>query len=218
MLRGIIGCEESQTVCKAFRALGHEVYSCDLQPCSGGEPQWHIQDDILNHLNDGWDFAIFHPDCTFLTVSGNKWFTPQPNRVSGKLVGQDRVDARDKAVEFFMKLINAPIQHIAVENPIGVMSTLYRKPDQIINPFQFGHPEPKKTCLWLKNLPLLTPTKIVEPEWFTTKSGKRMPTWSHKPSPSPERQKMRSVTFQGIADAMAKQYSEYLINYYETPQ
>ena len=167
-MKVLIGCEFSQTVTKAFRDLGHEAYSCDLEP---GEinPDWHIQGDVLSILDNGWDLAIFHPPCTYLTVTGNKWFKPEykdrfPTRE------QDRLDA----IDFFMKLVNANIPRIAVENPIGVMSRIYRKPDQIIQPWQHGHEASKSTCLWLKNLPLIQPTNIVDKGEFTVyKSGKR---------------------------------------------
>ena len=162
-LRIIVGCEESQTIANAFRELGHEAYTCDLLPCSGGYEEYHIQADVLEVIKlKVWDLAIFHPECTYLTVTANKWFKDQPERNSGTLVGEARRQARVEAAGFFMKLMNADIPHIAVENPIGVMSTLYRKPDQIIQPWMFGHGETKATCLWLKNLPLLTPTEVVE--------------------------------------------------------
>jgi hypothetical protein len=199
----LIACEESQRVCEAFRKKGHEAYSCDILPCSGGHPEWHIQGDVLEHLNENWDMMIAHPPCTYLTCTGNRWFLPKykdrfPTRE------QDRKDA----IEFFTKLINAPIEKICVENPVGIMSRIIRKPEQIIQPFQFGHKEAKKTCLWLKNLPLLKQTKIVEPEYTTFKSGKRMATWYCEALklPAKERSILRSKTFQGIADAMADQW------------
>lgn len=191
-MRILVACEESQTVCKAFRKLGHEAFSCDILPCSGGHPEWHIQGDVLAHLNDGWDMMIAHPPCTHLAVSGAKHF---PQKIA---------DGRQQeGIEFFMALINAPIPKIAVENPISIMSTKYRKPDQIINPFQFGHPESKKTCLWLKNLPLLKPTKIVEPVWVVRGGKRYSPTHARTGKGSG---KLRSVTFQGIADAIANQW------------
>lgn len=130
----LLACEESQVVCKAFRERGHEAYSCDLLPCSGGHPEWHIQDDVLNHLNDGWDMMIAFPPCTHLAVSGAVWFK------------EKQVEQR-KAIYFFMALINAQIPKIAVENPIGIMSTLYKKPDQIIQPYYFGDPHQKTTLV-----------------------------------------------------------------------
>lgn len=206
-MRVLVACEESQTVCKTFRELGHEAYSCDVLDCSGGHPEWHIKDDVLEHLNDGWDLMIAHPPCTYLTVTGNRWFKPEykdrfPNREQ----------QREDGAKFFLALANAPISHIAIENPLGIMSTRWRKPDQIIQPYQFGHVEAKKTCLWLKNLPRLTPTKIMEPEYTTFKSGKRMATWYTNAIrlPKEERERLRSKTFEGIARAMAEQWSTYL--------
>lgn len=201
----LIACEYSGVVRKTLRELGHDAWSCDILPADDNSP-FHIQDDVLNHLNDGWDMMIAHPPCTYLTCTGNKWFKPEyrdrfPTRE------QDRKDA----IEFFMKLANAPIEKICIENPVGIMSTVYRKPDQIIQPFHFGHEEAKKTCLWLKNLPKLIHTKIVEPKYTTFKSGKKMATWYADAwkLPKQERMLLRSKTFQGIADAMAKQFSNF---------
>jgi hypothetical protein len=181
-MRVLVACEFSGVVREAFRKLGHDAWSCDLLPSEIPSP-YHIQDDVLNHLNDGWDLMIGHPSCRRLAVSGARWFKDYPLE-------------QQEAAEFFMKLVNAPIPCIAVENPISVMSTLYRKPDQIIQPWMFGHGETKATCLWLKNLPKLQPTNIVEG---------RVPR-VHNESPSPNRWKNRSRTYQGIADAMAKQW------------
>lgn len=184
-MRVLIGCEESQGVCKSFRALGHEAYSCDILPCSGGHPEWHIHGDVRDYLNKGWDLGIFHPPCDHLAVSGARWFT------------EKRLDGRQQAaIDFFMVCVNAPIGRIAIENPIGIMSTLYRKPDQIIQPWQFGHGETKATCLWLKNLPKLTPTTIVP--------GREQRI--HKMAPGPNRARDRSRTYDGIAKAMASQW------------
>ena len=192
----LVACEESQIVTKAFRAKGHEAFSCDIIPCSGGHPEWHIQDDVLKHLNNGWDMMIAHPPCTYLTISANKWYKDQPPRKSGTLVGAARREAREEAVEFFMQLMTADIERIAVENPIGVMSTRYRKPDQVIQPWQYGHGETKATCLWLKNLPVLQPTNVVDGR------EQRM----HRLPNTPERAKLRSKTFPGIAEAFADQW------------
>lgn len=181
-MRVLVACEESQEVCKAFRARGHEAFSCDVLPCSGGHPEWHIKDDILKHLDDGWDLMIAHPPCTFLAVSGARWF-------------KDRRPQQAEALAFFLMLLHAPIPKKAVENPIGVASWV-RKPDQIIQPWQFGHGEVKATCLWLEGLPKLQPTDIVEG---------REPKVHHMP-PGPERAKLRSKTFPGIARAMAEQW------------
>jgi hypothetical protein len=187
----LIGCEESQAVCIAFRELGFEAYSCDLLPCSGGHPEWHIQDDVLRHLKDGWDLMIAFPPCTDLAVSGARWFTDKIKN------GQQR-----RSIEFFLRLWEQDqIEKIAIENPIGIMSTWLRKPDQIIQPWMFGHGETKATCLWLKNLPKLRPTYIVD--------GREQRVW--KMAPSEERSKLRSKTFPGIAAAMATQWGEYIL-------
>jgi hypothetical protein len=196
-------CEESQAVAKAFRALGHEAYSNDLLPCSGGKPQWHLQMDCFKALKlKKWDLIICFPTCTYLTISANKWYKDQPPRKSGTLVGAARRQAREEAVLFFMRLYNSDCPHIAIENPVGIMSTRFRKPDQTIQPWMFGHGETKATCLWLKNLPKLIPTNIV--------SGREQRL--HKLPPTKDRAKLRSKTYQGIAEAMAKQWSEYLLS------
>lgn len=205
----LIGCEESQAVCKAFRELGFNAYSCDLLPCSGGHPEWHIQGDVFEAINSRkWDLGIFHPECTRLTVTANKWYKPEfsdrfPN------IHQERKEA----IEFFMKIVNCNIPHCAIENPIGIMSTRYRKPDQIIQPYQFGDPERKSTCLWLKDLPKLEYTNVVDPVIIYHKSGRtdgRLHFETMK-LPKEERRKARSVTFPGIAKAMAKQWGSYLL-------
>jgi len=178
----LIACEFSQTVTKAFRDKDHNAYSCDLLPTEGN-PEWHIQDDVLKHLNNDWDMMIAFPPCTHLAVSGARWFKTKQKE-------------QKKAIAFFMALITAPIAKIAIENPISIMSTVYRKPTQIIQPWQFGHGETKATCFWLKNLPLLKPSHIVE--------GRVGRVW--KESPSKNRWKNRSRTFLGIAKAMAEQW------------
>lgn len=198
----LVACEFSGTVRESFAAKGHNAWSCDIEPTD--IPGQHYQGDVNDILNEGWDMMIAHPPCTYLTVTGNKWFKPEykdrfPTR------HQDRQDA----INFFMLLVNAPIEKIAIENPIGIMSTTYRKPDQIIHPWQFGHEASKSTCLWLKGLPLLKPTDIVSKgEFVTYKSGKRMTKWyADAASKSPkERAKIRNTTFQGIADAMSEQW------------
>ena len=196
-LRVLVACEESQEVCKAFRELGHEAFSCDTLPCSGGHPEWHIQDDVLKHLDDGWDLMIAHPPCTHLAVSGAAWFKYKKKE-------------QKEALEFVRKLLNAPIDKIALENPVSIISTHIRKPDQIIQPWMFGHQFQKTTCLWLKNLPKLNPTKIVgKGRFIQYKSGRRMPEWYANcyKLKKDERSKMRSKTFPGIAKAMANQWS-----------
>ena len=169
-----------------MRRLGHEAYSCDIIPCSGGHPEWHLQVDALELLKMKWDMLIAFPPCTNLAVSGARYFR------------EKQADGRQQAsVEFFMQFVNADCKRIAIENPIGIMSTRYRKPDQIIQPWQFGHGETKATCLWLKGLPKLQPTDIVE--------GREQRVW--KMPPSPERAKLRSVTYLGVARAMADQWA-----------
>lgn len=190
----LVACEFSGRVREAFKAQGHDAWSCDLLPTE--IPGQHIQGDVLEILNKGWDLMIGHPPCTHLAVSGARYFA------------QKRADGTQQAaIDFFMALVEAPIPRIAVENPVCIMSRLYRKPDQIIQPHQFGHPESKATCLWLKGLPLLIPTNVLPlPEsgrWSNqTASGQNRLT------PSLDRWKQRSTTYQGIADAMAHQWSE----------
>ena len=185
-MRILVACEESQAVTKELRRLGHEAYSCDIQECSGGHPEWHLQQDVLPLLNEKWDMIIAFPPCTDLAVSGARWFP------------EKRADGRQqRSIGFFMQFVNADCPKIAIENPIGIMSSEYRKPDQIIQPWQFGHGETKATCLWLKGLPKLIPTEIV--------GGREQRVW--KMPPGPERAKERSKTFPGIARAMAEQWA-----------
>lgn len=201
----LIACEESQAVCKAFRAKGHEAYSCDILPCSGGHPEWHIQGDVLEQLSKDWDMIIAHPPCTYLTTTGNRWFNVE--RYGGKAL--QRIKDREEAKEFFMKFANAKCEKICIENPLGFMSTYYKKPEQIIQPYMFGEPFEKKTCLWIKGLPLLKSTNIVSPPKRTQfNSGKSMPSWYAEAWHLPKEQRsiLRSKTFQGIADAMAEQW------------
>jgi hypothetical protein len=181
-VRVLVGCEFSGVVRAAFRARGHDAWSCDLLPAEDGSPH-HIQDDVRGLLGDGWDLGIFHPPCTHLAVSGARWF-------KYRLIEQER------ALRFVRVLLAAPIERIALENPVSVISSKIRKPDQIIQPWQHGHGEIKATCLWLKKLPLLEPSDIVEG---------RMPR-VHFASPSPDRWKERSRTLPGIAAAMAAQW------------
>ncbi len=165
--------------------MGHEAYSCDIQDCSGGHPEWHIKGDVLDHLHYNWDMMIAFPPCTDLAVSGARWFE------------QKRKDGRQQAsIDFFMALANAPILKKAIENPVGIMSSIYRKPDQVIQPWQFGHGETKTTCLWLTGLPKLVPTDVVE--------GREQRIW--KMAPGPQRAKERSKTYSGVAKAMAQQW------------
>jgi len=192
----LLACEESQAVTKEFRKLGHKAYSCDLLPCSGQNPEWHLQTDVVEILKQKWDMIIAFPPCTYLTVSANKWYKQQPKRKSGVLVGKERLKARLEAIEFFKLFYNADCGKIAIENPIGVISSIIRKPNQIIQPWQFGHGETKATCLWLKGLPELTYTNIVK--------GREQRL--HLLPPSKDRARLRSKTFPGIAKAMASQW------------
>ena len=203
----LIACEESQAVTKEFRNLGHEAYSCDIEPCSGGHPEWHLQQDVTELLKDKWDMIIAFPPCTYLTVTGNRWFNIEKY---GEKAIQRHKD-RDDAVEFFMMFANADCKKIVIENPVGIMSSEFRKPDQIINPFQFGDAFEKKTCLWIKGLPNLKSTNIVDvPERTKFASGKTMASWYADAFklPKKERAKLRSKTFPGIAKAMAEQWGQ----------
>ena|SRR3990167_1320109 len=213
MANVLIACEFSGIVRDAFIKKGHNAFSCDLLDSELPGP--HFKDNVLNHLHDGFDLMIAHPPCTYLCVTGNKWFYHPDDK--DKPIEQrrphprfpDRREKQKEAIDFFNKLLDNNIPKICIENPIGIMSSLYRKPDQIIQPFEFGHSEPKKTCLWLKNLPLLKPTKIVKPEYYKSKSGKNLAVWYYKDAAklTPlEREKMRSRTFEGIAEAMADQW------------
>lgn len=216
-MKVLVACEESQRVCIEFRRLGHEAYSCDILPCSGGHPEWHIQDNVLKHL-DGWDMIIAFPPCTHLAVSGAMHFEKKRN------------DGRQKeAIEFFSLFLLLDCPRVAVENPVNIISESYvkkwfpdlaeiyglpRKPTQVIQPYYFGDPFEKKTCLWLKGLPELKATNIVEvPERVVFESGKSMPKWyadSWKLPPK-ERSEMRSKTFPGVAKAMAEQWGKIVI-------
>lgn len=218
-MKVLVACEESQAVCTAFRERGHEAYSCDIEPCSGGHPEWHIMQDVIPLLNgycffhtrdmkehyiDGkWDLIIAHPPCTDLAVSGARHFARK--RVDG---------TQQKSIAFFMKFVEADCEKIAIENPVSIMSTEYRKPDQIIQPYQFGHNARKSTCLWLKGIPKLIPTEVVDPgkidkngfsrgaslDYATDENGKIL-HWN-----DPRTAKARSKTFPGIAKAMAEQW------------
>jgi len=194
-MKVLIACEESQIVCEAFREKGHESYSNDIEDCSGVHPEWHIKSYLEDIIGDGseWDMIIAFPPCTNLAVSGAKHF--EKKRKDG---------SQQYSINFFMMIANRNCERIAIENPIGIMSSVWRKPDQIIQPWQFGDPFQKTTCLWLKNLPFLFPTKIVDKgEFVTTPSGKKLPKW-YSDNKNP---KNRSKTFPGIAQAMAEQWN-----------
>ena len=215
-MKVLIACEESQAVCKEFRKLGHEAYSCDILDCSGGHPEWHIKEDVLEIMKNNWDLMIAFPPCTHLTISGAQHFEKK------KLDGRQQ-----QGIDFFMAIINAPIDKIAVENPIGIMSSEYRKPDQIIQPYFFGDSFQKTTCLWLKNLPKLiynlTPNLFESEVTGTNDKGefieikdkktgriKKQPMWYYEAfknsKTKEERSILRSKTFPGIAKAMANQW------------
>lgn len=202
-MKVLIACEESQEVCKAFRKRGHEAWSCDIQEPSGGHPEWHLQMDVFEAINlHSWDMMIAHPPCTYLAVSGIHW----NNKVSG------RKEKTEEALEFVKKLMEVNISKICIENPISIISSRIRKPDQIIRPFQFGENSTKATCLWLKNLTKLSPTNIIEPEKHITKSGRVYDKWWFETcliSDLKKRAKVRSKTFLGIAEAMAEQWGKY---------
>lgn len=216
-LRILIACEESQATTKEFRRLGHEAFSCDILPCSGGHAEWHLQCDVLEILNDGWDLMVAHPPCTYLASSGVQWLShpedkhlpfedrrPNPKYPNRK---QNMLDS----IEFVKTLYNAPIERIAIENPVGLLSTRWRKPDQIVQPYMFGDEATKTTCLWLKNLPLLVPTKLVgKGEKTIYKSGKSHPKWYADilsvAKTKEERQTLRGKTFPGMAVAFADQW------------
>lgn len=199
----LVACEESQAVTIELRKLGHEAYSCDIEPCSGGHPEWHLQQDVEPLLKEKWDMIIAFPPCTHIAVSGSRYFK------------QKIADGRQQqGVDFFMQLANADCPKIAIENPVGIMSSKWRKPDQIINPFQFGHQEAKQTCLWLKGLPKLTPTNVLPlPEcgYWNNQTKERQNKllvdgvwigWN-----DPRTARLRSKTYAGIAKAMAEQWA-----------
>ena len=195
-MRVLVACEVSGTVREAFRKRGHDAYSCDLQEA---DSPYHLQGDVTQLLDKGWDLIIAHPPCTFLTTTGARWLydSRYPTRL------QDREDAVQ-----FAKMFYDAADKVAIENPVGYLSTAWRKPDQYIQPYEYGHSASKKTGLWLKGLPKLTPTNIVEVEYVTTSTGKRFSKWYWDTSKlkGQDRQNARSKTFQGIADAMAAQW------------
>ena len=195
MKRVLIACEYSGTVREAFKKRGFDAWSCDLLPTE--IPGQHIQGDVRNAFRQHWDLVIAHPPCTDLAVSGARWF---PEKIAD--------GSQAKAIDFFMEMVNAPAYHVAVENPVCIMSSIYRRADQTIQPYMFGHGEQKATCLWLKNLPKLKPTNIVK--------GREQRVW--KMPPGPDRWKERSRTFQGIADAMVQQWGDAILKGYSTPK
>lgn len=217
----LIACEESQTVCVEFRKRGHRAFSADIQKCSGNHPEWHILGDVLpilggncefvlqngerERVNGKWDLIIAHPPCTYLCLSSQIHCNVE--KYGQKAI--DRIKRRDEAIKFFMAFVNADCDKIAIENPVGVMSKHYRKADQYIHPLHFGHPTKKLTGLWLKGLPKLKPTKIVEQEFHTSSTGRKWDKWFWDSSfiqNREERSRFRSKTFKGIAEAMAEQW------------
>ena len=209
----LVACEESQAITKELRKLGHEAFSCDLLECSGGRPEWHIKGDAIKEAYSGkYDMMIAHPPCTFLSVSGARWLYNKDGTRN-----ENRYNSQREALDFVQKLMDAPINKIAIENPVSVISTHIRKPEQIIQPWQFGDEAQKTTCLWLKNLPKLKHTKIVgkgEFIEFTSKKGvkKKQAKWyfdALKDAKTPEeRRTLRSKTFKGIAEAIADQWTK----------
>lgn len=221
-MKVLVACEESQTVTIELRKLGHEAYSCDIIECSGGHPEWHIKQDVIPLLNgnrkfttqDGtkhdmfgkWDMILAFPPCTYLTVTGNRWFNVE--KYGDKAI--QRMKDREFAIGFFLTFATADCDKIAIENPIGVMSSVWRKPNQVIHPYMFGDPARKATCLWLKGLSELEPTNIVEPVIIKYKNGKGTDNPWHMDTmklPREERAEARSKTFPGIAKAMAEQWA-----------
>ena len=208
----LVACEESQTVCKAFREKGHEAFSCDILPCSGGKSEWHIQDDVLKHLIDGWDLMIAHPPCTYLSNAGMCNLT---RKNSDDAYREKRMKLTLESFNFVKEIYNTPVERIAIENPVGYLNTHWRKPDQIIHPYEFGHSVNKKTCLWLKNLPKLIPTNIVERDKITIwdGTGKKISKWYKETLKEAKGDlkrlsQIRSKTFEGIANAMAEQWGD----------
>lgn len=193
-MRVLVACEESQAVTTEFRARGVEAYSCDVEPCSGGHPEWHLQQDVVPLLCESWDMIIAFPPCTHLTVSGARWF--EEKRKDGR---------QQQGIDFFMLFANVNCPRVAIENPVGIMSSVWRKPDQIIQPWMFGHPETKATCFWLKGLPRLTPTNDVKAEMQAL--PKNLAQRIFYIPPGPEQAKLRSKTFPGVAKAMAEQWA-----------
>ena len=208
-MKVLVACEESQEVCKAFRALGHEAYSCDIEPCSGGHPEWHLQCDALEMLKMKWDLIIAHPPCTYLTNAGAVRLYDNNHIIKDK----ERDEKGFKAAEFFNMFLNANCDKIAVENPIPLKRYKLPRCSQIIEPYMFGEPWRKKTCLWLRGLPPLMATDIVVPKglWVGSTSGRRdSAIYSRYELKLHRNPKLRSKTFPGIAKAMAEQWGGIL--------
>lgn len=224
----LVACEESQAITTRLRSLGHEAFSCDLLECSGGHPEWHIRGDVIGVMNNGWDMMIAHPPCTFLAGSSVQWLSnpedkelPFDERRPHPLYPKRRQDMLD-AVAFVRALYDAPIDKIAIENPVGLLSSRWRKPDQIVQPYMFGDEATKTTCLWLKGLPHLVPTNIVgKGARKVFASGKSHPAWYaealEKGMSKEERQMFRSKTFPGMAQAMAEQWAGPVVPVLQKP-
>jgi hypothetical protein len=229
----LVACEESQAVTKAFRHRGHDAFSCDILPSSGGHPEWHFMGDVLSLIKTGkgkletgkmksvkkWDMMIGHPPCTYFAASGARWYYhPEDSHLPVEARRPhprfpNRKKERAESYRFFMSLASAPIDKIAIENPVGYINSMWRKPDQIFQPYEFGVSASKRTCLWLKNLPKLKPTKLVSPgERIYFKSGKSQPKWYSDAlvlsKSSGERRTIRSKTFKEIAEVIAEQWSK----------
>lgn len=210
----LIGCEESQAVTKEFRRLGHNAFSCDLRPCSGGHPEWHLQQDVFEAIGSRhWDMLVAFPDCTYLTISAEWAYKEGPyhQKVGPDiLTGIARIKAREEAVKQVKALWGCGIPLISIENPVGRLSTLWRKPTQIIQPYQFGEDASKKTCLWLKGLSALIETRYVKPRSVNGRKrwGNQTDGGQNKLSPSADRAKLRAKTYPGIARAMAEQWDD----------
>lgn len=208
----LVGCEESQTVTIELRRRGHNAFSCDLQNCSGGHPEWHLKMDVFEAIKlRKWDAGIFFPDCTFLTCSAEWAYKEPPYHQKVKpetLTGLKRIKARNEAVDFVNRLWNCGIEKIGLENPVGVLSSRFMQPTQIIHPYQFGDDASKKTCLWIKGLPALKPTEFIKPRIVNGNErwGNQTDSGQNKLPPSKDRAKLRSKTYKGIAEAIATQW------------
>lgn len=207
-MRVLVACEESQTVCKAFRTLGYEAYSCDIQECSGGHPEWHLHQDVLPLLQEDWDLIIAHPPCTYMSKAGARWMYPAAGTIS-----QERLQLAIKAKAFFMEFWNCKCEHVAIENPVPLKIVGLPIPTQVIQPYEYGEPYSKKTLLWLRGLPKLRPTKILTEyvPWMPSNTS----GFAHGKGGSrgvAHDQRTASKTFGGIANAFAEQWSRYLQN------
>ena len=207
-LKVLIACEESQTTCKAFRALGHEAYSCDIQDCSGGHPEWHLKQDVLPLLSEPWDLIIAHPPCTYMSKAGARWMYPTAGTIS-----QERLQLARDAKAFFMEFWNCPCEHVAIENPVPLKIVGLPRPTQVVQPYEYGDPYSKATQLWLRGLPELRPTKILTEyvPWMPSNTSGFAKGQGGSRGIAHD-QRTASKTFEGIARAFAEQWSRYLQN------